>query len=149
MRAIAKVGIVVGAIVGGLATYAAVALHRAQMSGTQIRNFVQLQVHARALDQYRAARGAYPQELAAVVAIEPSAIGDRRYLNGLDYWGHPLILKTDGQHFMLVSLGRDGRSDGRPIPELGAPASLDKTPCGDNTLDTVLSDRGLLRGCAK
>jgi hypothetical protein len=149
MRTIIKVGIVMGSVTVGLAAYAAVAIHRANMAGTQIRNFIQLQVHIRALEQFRSEHGVYPKDLATVVAAEPNATGDRRYLNGLDLWGHPLILKTDKSHFILVSLGRDGRPDGRSNPGFGAPPELDKAPCGDNTLDSVVSEAGVHRGCFK
>jgi hypothetical protein len=31
---------------------------------------------------------------------------------GRDDWGHELIYRTDGKTFILVSLGKDGKSDG-------------------------------------
>jgi hypothetical protein len=67
----------------------------------------------RALEAHKADEGRYPVSAAIPVHEVLPALSDHvdEPLAGDDAWGHPLRYQSSGEHFLLVSRGRDGEID--------------------------------------
>lgn len=67
-----------------------------------------------AVESYREQRGSLPATLDALQDL-PQAEGffDDEGNIYPGSWGHPLVYSTDGEHFRLISYGRDGKPGGR------------------------------------
>lgn len=121
------------------------AYRRQSLWGSQIRNLELFKSYSRALEEYRVDHGDYPEALVAV----SSGVSWPHVQAGNDIWGHSVrYLQKDG-HFVLVSTGKDGRSDfedyGRFLD--AKPAQVDI--CLDWNADQILSDQGWHQVCGK
>lgn len=96
----------------------------------QINNSIILQRYARRLDNLRKAQGAFPD-----------------HFEGTDYWGRPLRYFTDGQHFALVSYGRDGEPDRSYGANILASTPERETVCLRPNRDTVFRETGPVVYC--
>ena len=122
------------------------------VGGRQILNYAHMQYYMGALDEYYKEHGEYPGDLVAAVSPRVAQYPSPRseeLLAYLDTWEHPLVYRTDGQHYVLASYGKDGRPDSPTLPAYDAEASADKHPCYSLKKDTVVSDRGIHQGCYK
>jgi len=75
----------------------------------QSKTIADLRSMATALTGYFLKAGRYPEQLAQ--------IEEAGYLDGynpVDMWGNDWVYHTDGRHFVLVSLGADGRRGPEP-----------------------------------
>lgn len=128
--------------VGALAVLA----HRSmQRYEDQINNLELFKAYARALEEYERANDSFPATLEALERPLRSRI--LRPL-GKDHWGNPIHYESRGHAYVLVSLGRDGHSDGLDAWDLRE-ADVKQRICGDVDADQVRSDRGFHRACFK
>jgi len=90
--------------------------------------------------------GTYPLNL--IDSLDPSEIpgGIARGLPLRDVWDHPLRYFSDGDIFLLVSVGRDGEPDGEEYSELRQPGEP-RDICGLPDRDVVVSDLGWHVAC--
>ena len=82
--------------------------------GAQIGTMGTVRGVALAIDAYRTDHKACPPTLRALI---PEYLLDARLLR--DSWHHPLVYFSSGDHFVLLSPGRDGRVDGQVAPPGG------------------------------
>jgi hypothetical protein len=67
---------------------------------------------------------------------------------GVDYYGHDVLYRVEGGHYMLLSHGRDGVGDVPSFVELAsAAAKVDN--CFWPNADTLVQDGRVLQGCSK
>jgi len=66
-----------------------------------------------------------------------------------DRWGRPWVYLSDGEMFVLVSLGTDGRPDGTNYLGMRAEDGPVENFCPDVNADQVVSDLGWHRRCGK
>jgi hypothetical protein len=113
-------------------------------------NCSELGVHSYAVQQFFNSHGQYPATLEEAIRATgfPTRSG-----GGRDFWGNQMIYRTDGRTFMIVSLGRSGRSDGTdfwklvgtPVTDLQAEAHRCANP--DAWAMVIGDDRS--RACCK
>ncbi len=143
--------IVLAAVLIALAS--AAAWVRASVHGheQQINNLETFKAYDVCLEEYRAAFGRYPASLDGVREcwLRGSYAGLKF---GSDWWGHAIKYDSRGSAFVLVSLGRDGKSDGLDpwqLRELNSSDDKQRRTCGYPDADQVMSDRGFHRACFK
>lgn len=102
--------------------------------------------YVEALADHRRNTGSYP--LGLVDLLRPTRVpgGIARGIPPRDAWDHPLRYFSDGEIFLLVSVGRDGESETEDYHELREAGSL-LLVCDDPDADLVASDRGWHRRC--
>ena len=68
----------------------------------------------------------------------------------LDYWGHPFLYLHDGECFVLVSYGSDGKPDSNERYDLSlCRETAKRSTCAWPTIDTVFVNGEPLRFCLK
>lgn len=142
-----KLAAVVTVLVVGSAAAIYGGIVRPRLLGArQVYNHARCQGIDACVRQYFETAGRFPLTLGEAV---PQALraGDQV----LDGWGHEFLYKSDGKTFLLVSYGRDGKSDGSDY--LALRASGNHPPgdsiCGQYDADEVMSDVGWHRLCGK
>lgn len=110
----------------------------------QVGVFTDLETYSQALQGYHERFGRYPLELEeAASAID--------WFSPVDRWGTPLVYLSDGDVFVLASMGKGGQPDGENY--LGAREEIPVTKvnegCLDPSVDQIVTDRGWYRGCGK
>ena len=117
------------------------------IAARQLANWVTIQVSVYSIEQYRKVHGAYPTSLSALASeASPVAEGNR---GSVDTYGHPLHYESDGERFLVVSFGRDGRQDRSAYARVGATPQARSVPCQDPNVDTAFSSDGVFQACAK
>jgi hypothetical protein len=117
----------------------------------QVNNLVKGRAYVAALASYRGSHHSYPARLELALRN-----GDLS-LDGRDAWGTPLLYKSDGARFVVVSAGADQRFDyyGDPMDLRLATVTSGNAPsafwsiCADPAQDQVMSDLGEHRVCGK
>ena len=93
-----------------------------------------------AVSNYSIDAGSYPQSLAD--AVQPDMLKD--------IWGHEIQYCWADNGFVVLSPGRDGRVDQPPPCQyLGRGSPVDSAPCYEINRDTIVTNAGLTKGCAK
>lgn len=94
-----------------------------------------------ALDDYHRVHGSYPYDL--VDAVRPTRVpgGIAGGIPLRDAWGRPLRYFSDGEIFLLASVGRDGEADTEDYHLLRADRVY-RSVCDEPDADIVASDRG-------
>lgn len=107
----------------------------------QQRNDRLMDDHLAALAEYHRVHERYPHSL--IDAVRPTRVpgGIVRGIPLRDAWGHPLRYFSDGEIFLLVSVGRDGEPDTEEYHLLRA-GDADREVCDQPDADIVASDRG-------
>ena len=122
---------------------------RRQLLGVkQIRNLELFRLSATTLDEYYKAHGSFP----CILSDATSAARWKVVRDGDDYWDFPVRYESRGQSFVLVSYGRDGRSDHLDywhLRELNDNSPRARNICFAWDADQVMSDRGFHRCCGK
>ena len=113
----------------------------------QIDNLERAKCYMRALDGYRTSHGRYPTRLPDVYTFL------RRECDaelGIDIWGNSFGYESNGEQFVLVSFGRDGKPDSRDYwPYRSTPTTPPRRICGSPNMDQVMSDLGVHQACYK
>ena len=134
----------------GVAAVYALVVRPLQIGRAQLENYMEMQLQESILHEYRDANAEYPRSLTLGLAWwthDRSHIGST--VSGADHWGHALVYQSDGQHFLLASLGRDGKLDAKGLPPLGAQPRGDHSPCRLSDADTIILDAGEDQACMK
>lgn len=134
-------------LLGLAGRYALLYLDRdAYLRGKQAANHERLELYVEALQRHHDYRGTYPLNL--VDSLDPAEIpgGIARGLPLRDTWDHPLRYFSDGKIFLLVSVGRDGKTDGEEYHELRRPGEP-RDVCGMPDADILASDLGWHVAC--
>lgn len=116
-------------VVLGVAAAAGAGLHFATVIGAQVSSSSQLQRVREQLEATKRESGRYPPSLA-----------------WNDVWHRPLLYRSNGKRFLLVSFGRDGVPDqgyDLETPPAEAPS------CFSQDRDTVFTERGPIVFCLK
>ncbi len=118
----------------------------AYIEGRQRENDRILAFYAEALAEYRTDYDAFPSSL--VDLLRPTRVpgGIARGIPPRDAWDHPLRYFSDGEMFLLVSVGRDGEPQTEDYHEFRLERSS-RTICDDPDADVILSDRGWHQRC--
>lgn len=105
-----------------------------------------LSFYADALRSHWEDEGTYP--LGLIDLLHPTRVpgGIARGIPPRDAWDHPLRYFSDGQIFLLVSVGRDGKPETEDYHELREADSSHEV-CGDPDADLVVSDVGWHQRC--
>jgi hypothetical protein len=113
----------------------------------QINDLERLKAIQHALEAFHEVHGQYPERLTDISDVLPE--GWRRCLGPrfLDEWGHPLVYRSTGSQYLLVSLGRDGLEEHTDYASLRA--AQDARICGKPDADFVMSESGWHRHCSK
>jgi hypothetical protein len=114
----------------------------------QHANAVNARLSESAISSYRAEHGRLPATL-----VEAEYRKDRRVQ--FDEYGRAYLYEKQGEAFILVSYGRDGKPDGtdywslreQPMPEHPNFEVGQYSICGHFDADMVISDRGVHRAC--
>lgn len=101
------------------------------------------------IEEYHRAHGTYARSLETVLREMAKDPQLRNRFTKLDAWGHPMLYRSDGRQFLLVSFGRDGLPDGSDYVAMRTAGKADNSPCGNPDADIIFSDRGELRTCGK
>jgi hypothetical protein len=144
-------------ILVGIVTLVAVAtaswalvLRAMKLRGDQVMNCSELGVHSEAVQRFHQSHGRYPASLEE--AIQSSGFSTRNGA-GRDIWGNQMIYQTDGNAFMIVSLGKDGRSDATDFWALvGTPVAdwkAEEVRCGNPNAYAMVSGNNRTRACCK
>jgi hypothetical protein len=112
--------------------------------GRQVHNHAVCQTVVAHLDSYFDTHGSYPSDLSLLPAMQQH---ERSAL--LDGWGHEFLYTSDGERFVLVSYGRDGKPDERDYYAIGDLPTSSTSICGEFDADEVASDAGYHRLCGK
>lgn len=134
------------AALAAMAVYALIQFHALDEALTQHQNTWNL-AHGswKSVLDYRQEHGRLPDTLTVIPAIFQR-----------DAYGRPLVYQVRGEHFLLVSLGRDGKPDSGDqwVLAEGPAHRISATPpgsyinnCARPEADSVVSDRGLHVGC--
>ena len=137
-------GVAALVVIGG---YAGV-VRPIKLGEKQIQNLIQMRVYTSALDEFKKRHGKYPTSLDDAI-LESDLTHKDVFLPKVDRWGHLVDYQSDGQQYLLVSFGRDGRPDGSDYAGLRRAGQLENGPCRNPDADTIFSDRGELRNCGK
>lgn len=107
----------------------------------QRRNDRVLSRYLEALEAYHRVHGSYPYEL--VDAVHPTRVpgGIAAGIPLRDAWGNRLRYFSDGEIFLLASVGRDGEADTEDYHLLRAERTY-RDVCARPEADIVASDRG-------
>ncbi len=118
----------------------------AYIEGRQRENDRVLSFYAGALAEHRDQDGAYPSSL--VDLLRPTRVpgGIARGIPPRDAWDHPLRYFSDGEIFLLVSVGRDGSPETEDYHEMRL-ARSSRDICDEPDADVVLSDLGWHQRC--
>jgi hypothetical protein len=111
---------------------AAVWLYRQAQFTKQVRTLVIGRDHVRELEALHRRDGQFPQQLPSPERV--------------DGWGRRYGYSSDGQSFVLVGFGRDGRREASVIPSGKSPPT---SICGSWDSDTVLTDLQEVQICGK
>ena len=114
----------------------------------QRANDATLSFYLASLAEHRAETGAYP--LTLIDLLRPTRVpgGIARGIPPRDAWDHPLRFFSDGEMFLLVSVGRDGEPETRDYHVLRE-ANRRESVCDDPDADLVASDRGWHARCRR
>ncbi len=118
----------------------------AYIEGRQRENDRVLSFYAEALAEHRADDGGFPASL--VDLLRPTRVpgGIARGIPPRDAWDHPLRYFSDGEIYLLVSVGRDGEPETEDYHELRE-ARSSRDICDQPDADVVLSDLGWHQRC--
>jgi hypothetical protein len=114
------------ALIGGASVW-----RRCDAFYTQVQNFTRLERFSRDINRVRETTGKYPLEF-----------------DGLDVWNRPVVYRTDGENFALISFGADGVAD-RPDYTLSTLLLLrlrTERICPGLNGDTILVNGYLVQG---
>ena len=105
-----------------------------------------IEFYTEALQTHREETGSFPLNL--VDALRPTRVpgGIGRGIPPRDAWDHRLRYFSDGEMFLLVSVGRDGESETEEYHELRQKNSR-RDVCDEPDADLVASDRGWHQRC--
>jgi hypothetical protein len=104
-----------------------------------IKSHAVMEVCASSLKSYHGAFGYYP-----------ASLEDACKISSIDGWGNPLRYRSDGSHFVLASLGKDGKPDLFDLPyleEWNKPFDL-LDHCDFPKADEVLTDKTWIARCS-
>lgn len=120
------------------------------LRGNQVMNCSNLQMYRAAVEGYRRLKGGYPRTLEE--AVTATGVTPRKPI-GQDVWGHELVYRAEGTAFIIVSLGKDGRSDGIDFWSLRSDPVKDwrseERRCSDFNADAMVTADDASRGCCK
>lgn len=114
----------------------------------QIRNLDLFRLYAACLNEYYQAHGTFPCSLSDATAGTKWLEVSRQS----DVWGFPVHYESRGEAYILVSFGRDGRSEALDwwrLRELNDQSLEGRNTCFSWSADQVASDRGFHRCCGK
>ena len=118
------------------------------VTGTQIRNYADLQFWTSALGEFHEQRGTYPETLREAAALKWPTTG-RPARDYIDNYTRPIIYMRVGDGFVLASLGSDGVSDSPSLEAWRTSGIYCSSPCYESARDTIITEKGLVQGCAK
>ncbi len=137
--------VVLGCILLAVASAAWLVVIRPTMhSLRQVGVLTDLVTYTWALSEYYEQHGSYPLELEqATSAIE--------WFSPIDRWGTPIVYLSNGDGFVLASMGMRGQPDGENYlaARMRAPRQRAVEECWDPRVDQIVTDRGWYRGCGK
>jgi hypothetical protein len=118
----------------------------AYLAKTQRENDRILRFYVEALAGHRESDGVFP--LSLVDLLRPTRVpgGIVRGIPPRDAWNHPLRYFSDGEIYLLVSVGRAGEPQTEDYHEMRE-ARLREAVCADPDADLVVSDRGWHQRC--
>ena len=133
-------------LVSGIAAWGLVA-RPIMLRGEQVKNCADLSIYREAVASYVRMKGGYPSSLKEAIAVTtPQLTTIPRFAAARDAWEHELVYRTDGKSCIIVSLGRDGRSDGIDFWALRESRVTDwrveQERCRDLNADTMVTDAG-------
>ncbi|ANM29536.1 hypothetical protein ABI59_07990 [Acidobacteria bacterium Mor1] len=99
-----------------------------------------------ALREYRETHDDVPADL-ETLARSLNSDDTARFGGFVDHWGQPFVYESDGNQFLLASLGSDGRRDNPRATTTEAQEPLNV--CGDFAADQVLTSDGWISACYK
>ncbi len=112
----------------------------------QVGVLTDLVAYTSALRGYHEQHGGYPLEL-------EKATGSIDWFSPIDRWGAPILYLSDGDGFVLASMGLGGQPDGENYlaARLRAPRQQADFvgECSNLQVDQIVTDRGWYRGCGK
>jgi hypothetical protein len=139
--------------VGCLAGASALYLYQGLvLPGRQIHNLAYMQFWQAALEDAKDATGLYPGSLEEALDMwreRRDASGAMSWNPLQDNWGRPFEYTRVSDGYILASYGRDGHCDERDLLSYTSGSAFDKSPCYSADRDTVLTDRGFMKGCGK
>lgn len=108
----------------------------------QVRTIADGRTISICLEDFREKNGNFPSTLASAF---PAGQTFRT-----DGWGNRWVYITDGQGFLLLSLGKDGHPDRTDyvVPRSSGRAVFQRT-CGRWNADQIISHQGIHQGCGK
>ncbi len=110
----------------------------------QVGVLTDLVAYTEALREYHEQHGGYPLEL-------EEAAGVIEWFSPIDRWGTPIVYLSDGDGFVLASMGMGGQPDGENYlaTRMRAPRRQSAEECLNPRVDQIVTDRGWYRGCGK
>jgi len=145
MRVRSAIFVIVALVLAFAVVFYAAHLRPRLLAGRQIRTHAVVTAVGASLNVYREENGRYPTDLALAL---PEGREPTEYL--VDPWGHALWYESNGASFLVVSYGRDGKSDGTDYQAVRAAAPrMNRQICQDYDADEVISDAGWHRTCGK
>jgi len=148
-------GLVAGSFFLGCVTgaYALYIYRGLVVPGKQVRNLADMQFWQSVLTDAQQATGSYPESLEQALLMWKANRGAGSQSNTRDRlqdnWGHKLKYARLSDGYILASYGRDGRCDMRDLLAYTEASIPDESPCYAANRDTVLTDRGFVKGCSK
>lgn len=127
----------------------AIVLRPMRLRFKQVGNLVDMRGYEWAIRHFHETHASFPLSLPAVLEEARQLSAGERFAKGLDGWGHPVLYRSNGEQYLLVSYGRDGRPDGTDYVQMRAAGRWDNGPCSDPDADIIFSDRGEHRTCGK
>ena len=109
--------------------------------GQQKENVANFTTYGKLLAEYKESHGVFPKRLGDAVYLD--------WFNGRDSWGNNIVFISNGDTFVIVSCGRDGKPDGTNYFALEVPRFPDDELCSNANIDQILTDAGWYRACAK
>ncbi len=70
-----------------------------------------------AIDAYRQAHGKLPAKLAELPVSKKCRFGVDEQGQPKDFWGHPIVYRVEGDSYVLLSYGQDGKPGGTDFDE--------------------------------
>lgn len=114
--------------------------------GRQVRTHAICQSYVAHLRLFQEQHGRFPDSLVDAVPKERLKVEP-----ATDAWGHPLHYESDGNGFVLASLGEDGKMDAAEFAKVNTVAYFPREYdiCGVSKADEVVSHLGWHTQCGK
>lgn len=140
-------------LLGCLATATASYVHRGWIvPARQIETYGRMQFWQSVLADAEKNDGSYPVSLEEALdrwMARRGLTGPMTWDPFHDKWGHPLRYARLSEGFLLASFGSDGDCDWRDLQSYESWRGIDESPCFSTRRDTVITQRGLIKGCGK